>query len=40
MGDAALGRIVIPEGQTALRVGDVIEERPNMAGGLTTGGFD
>jgi hypothetical protein len=21
-------------------VGDVIEERPNMAGGLTTGGFD
>jgi hypothetical protein len=39
-GDATLGRVVIPEGRTALRVGDVIEERPNMAGGLATGGFD
>src|SRR5947209_4971215 len=28
-GNASFGRIVVPEGQTALRVGDVVEEWPD-----------
>ena len=39
-GNAALGRVVVPEGQTALRVGDVVEERPDIAVALAAGGFD
>ncbi len=39
-GDAALGRVVVPEGQAALRVGDVVEERPHLATGLAAEGFD
>ena len=39
-GDAALGRVVVPEGQAALRVRDVVEEWPDMAAALAAGGFD
>jgi len=39
-GDGTLGRIVVPKSQTALRVGNIVEERPNAAVVLTTGRFD
>ncbi len=39
-GNAAFGRIVVPERKTALRVGDVVEEWPDAAAGLAAGGFD
>jgi len=39
-GDAAFGGMVVPERQTALRVGDVVQERPDMAVALAAGGFD
>mgnify|MGYP003693567423 CR=1 FL=1 len=39
-GNAALGRVVVPERQAALRVRDVVEERPDVAAGLAAGRFD
>ena len=39
-GDAAFGRVVVPEGQAALRMREIVEEWPNAAGRLATGGFD
>ena len=39
-GDASFGRIVVPEGQTALRMGEVVKEWPHAASSLATGGFD
>ena len=39
-GDAAFGRVVVPERQAALRVRDVVEERPDMAAALAAGRFD
>src|SRR5262249_35085671 len=39
-GNPALGGIVVPEGQTALRVREVVEERSHPAAGLAAGGFD
>ena len=38
--DAAFGSIVIPEGQAALGVGDVVEKRPDLAAGLAAGRLD
>ena len=38
--DAAFGRVVVPERQTALRVRDVVEEWPDMAAWLAAGRFD
>src|SRR5262245_29222144 len=39
-GDATFRRIVIPEGQTALRMGHIVQEGAHVAGRLATGGFD
>ena len=39
-GDAAFGRVVVPEGQAALRMGDVVEEWPDTAAALAAGRFD
>jgi hypothetical protein len=39
-GNAAFGRIVVPKGQTAFRVGKVVEERPDPTAGLAAEGFD
>jgi hypothetical protein len=39
-GDTALGRVVLPKRQTALRVGDVVEKRPDVTVALTTGRFN
>src|SRR5258708_7089232 len=38
--NAAFRRVVLPERRAPLRVGDVVEERPDVAAGLATGGFD
>src|SRR5687768_7657730 len=38
--NAALGCVVVPEGETALRMRDVVEERPDMPGALAAGWFD
>jgi hypothetical protein len=39
-GDAALGRVVVPEGEAALRVRRVIQKGPNAARRLAAGRFD
>ena len=39
-GHPAFGRIVVPEGQTAVGVRDVVEEWPNATGGLATWRLD
>ena len=38
--NAALGCVVVPKGETALRMMDVVEEWPDMAIALATGWFD
>ena len=39
-GNAALGRVVVPERQAAVRMRDVVEKRPDMPAALAAGGFD
>jgi len=39
-GYAAFGRIVIPERQTPLRVGNIVEKWPDTAAGLAAGRFN
>src|SRR6266545_497613 len=39
-GDASFGRVIVPEGQAALRMGNIVKEWPHAADRLATGGFD